>query len=202
MMPLRMECESGARHDASVRRDDIGVVRRAFRHQAVLDQPGIVGAAPLRLHLGHRGIEKLDRLDVPPLPAQVGERHDPDAAFGKRVGEQVFRLREDDERRRDVVAGIGKIAVRHAARDLQIDQAFIEPVRSDHFADGAQQVVVGERRAHFEFAERPFQPPHMPVIVDQPAAQDGDDLVDAIGKKKAAIEDRNLRRRIPARSRR
>jgi hypothetical protein len=75
-----MSCAEVAGDDPAAL-DDIGVVRGALGHEAVLDHPGVVGAGLLGHHLAHRRVEQLHRLDVAPPPADVGDRDDLDAGL-------------------------------------------------------------------------------------------------------------------------
>ena len=52
-------------------------------------------------------------------------------------------------------------------------------------------VVSGKRQ--FDLADRALQPRQMRGIVDQLAVEHGGDLIDAVGKQEAAVEDRDLR---------
>jgi hypothetical protein len=144
---------------------DPGVVRGPLGHEAVLDQPGVVGARLLRQHLAHRRIEQLHRLDVAPPPADVGDRDDPDAG-PRLLGPRRLRLglREEHDRRRRVLRRPDEVAVaRAAAADLQVDHPVLEPVARHQLAVDRQPFLVRQRVADLERVERALQPRQVPA---------------------------------------
>jgi hypothetical protein len=89
----------------------------------------------------------------------------------------------------EVAAGVG------AARHFQIDHAVDEIVARDEFLLDLLDARGGFRQRQLDLADRAFQPRQMRGIVDQLAVQHGGDLIDAVGKQEAAIENRDLRLR-------
>jgi len=54
-----------------------------------------------------------------------------------------------------------------------------------------EQGVAPDGRGHREFTKRALEPPGVPVEVDELAAEDAGDLIDAVGEQKTAVEDRD-----------
>ena len=106
----------------------------------------------------------------------------------------------DDERRPHVVRREGVVAPRDAAGDLQIDQAVADAVAAHDLAQHDAQRRRAHRPRDAELAERALEPRHVPRLVDQPAAANLADLVDAVGELVAAILDMDRRARRAARS--
>ena len=94
----------------------------------------------------------------------------------------------------DRVGGKAVIAPRGAARDLEIDEAVAHAIARDDFAQDAPQRRLADRRgdAQARASER-FQPREMTGLVDQPAAADLADFVDAVAELEGAILDRHRR---------
>ena len=179
--------------DDAVALDDIGVVRGAFGHEAILDKPAVIDMGLLGHHLGHRGIEELHGLDVAAAPADIRHRNDLPAQLGCGVfGEARLGLGEHHQRRFGLGAGIGEIAVAGiAAGDLQIDHAVRDVVQRDQFAVGGQQVGIRTGGGHVQFTQAAGQPGAMAGKVDQLAIQHRGHFINAVRHQEAAVEDRD-----------
>ena len=81
------------------------------------------------------------------------------------------------------------IARRGAAGDLQIEDAVADPVAAQRRARGPSQRRVRHRPRNRQFAQRALKPREMRRFVDEAAAGDGPDLIDAIGELEPAILD-------------
>ena len=193
-MPCRIASDRSRVTTRPVARDDPGVVRGALGDEAVLDQPGVVLARLLRHHLAHRGREQLHRLDVAPRPADVRARaitRIPSRAAGVSTSGRAW-VKSDEARHR--VRRIGEVAVRRAARHLEVDHP-LGRARSGRRARGgsprSRRRVAGagisssssERWSRREVAGE----------VDELALEHARHLVDPVGEEEAAVEDADLR---------
>ena len=79
------------------------------------------------------------------------------------------------------------IARRHAAADLQIDEAFVDPVAPHHLVENAIECRAAHRATDPQLAQGPLQALVVPIPVDQPAIEDRNDLIDPIGELHAAV---------------
>lgn len=100
---------------------------------------------------------------------------------------QRLRLRESDEPRRQCV-GIEKVAIRLAARDLQIDRAVPQGIAGDQFRLDAGNLLARDAERNGEFPQRAFETVKMQVVVDHPSADNRRHFVDSIAEQEAAIE--------------
>ena len=181
--------------DDPVALDDKGVVGCAFGHRAILDKPGVIDLRGLGGHLGHRGIQKLRRLDVAPPPSQIGNRdHLPAGLGGGVFGKAGLGLGEHHNCRRHLRPRKGEIAIAGiAAGDLQIDHAVDDLIAGDHLAEQDQPFGVRMRVGHAKLGQRACQPHAMAGKVDQLAAEDRGDLIDPVRHQKPPVKDRHHR---------
>ena len=85
------------------------------------------------------------------------------------------------------------VAPRHAARDLQIDDAVADAIAPDRLVQhGAER---GKRHRHRDakLAERALQPLHVAALVDEAPLAHLAHLVDAVGELVAAVLDVHAR---------
>ena len=90
------------------------------------------------------------------------------------------------------------VAARHAAGDLQIDDAVVDPVAGDGLAHDDRERRRRHRHGDAQFRERARQPLHVAALVDHAACPHLADLVDAVGELVAAILDMDAWRRATA----
>src|SRR5207249_3741171 len=76
-------------------------------------------------------------------------------------------------------------------RHLQIDHAADEVVARDQFLLDLLNPRSRFRQLQLNLADRALQPRQMRGVVDQLAVEHGRDFVNAIGKQKAAVQDRD-----------
>ena len=81
------------------------------------------------------------------------------------------------------------VASGDAAGDLHVDDAVLDAVATDHLAHQHGQHRGLDRPHDVELAQRAVEAHQMPFLVDQPAAEHGDDLVDPVGELVAAVLD-------------
>jgi len=84
------------------------------------------------------------------------------------------------------------VAARHAAGDLQIDDAIADAVARHHFAQDHAERRDRHRHADAQLAERALQALDMTLLVDEAASPHLADFIDAVGKLVAAILDMDL----------
>ena len=91
-------------------------------------------------------------------------------------------------------SGAGKAwsRARHAAGDLQIDDAVADAVARDDLAQHDAERGKRHRHADAQFVERALEPRHVAPLVDQPPSPHLADFVDAVGELIAAILDVDL----------
>ena len=81
------------------------------------------------------------------------------------------------------------IAPRHAAGDLQIDDAVADAVARQHFAQHDAERALCHRHADAQFGERALQPFEVAPLVDEAAVPHLADFIDAVGELIAAVLD-------------
>lgn len=79
------------------------------------------------------------------------------------------------------------IARRYAAGDLQIDHTVLDVVASRHPAHDQAQSARGHGRRDLKLRKRSPEARQMPFFVDQPAAMNGDHLIDPVGELIAPV---------------
>src|SRR6185437_6451869 len=79
------------------------------------------------------------------------------------------------------------------ARDLQIDDAFLDAVPLDEFRMQRAQIVMAERGRQRDLLQRAVEAGEMRLEIDQPPVEHGRHLIDAVAEEKGAVEDRDLR---------
>ena len=136
VMPGRMSWSERMRDQLAVAADDPGIRRGAFGDAALrVDEPGLARALLARGLLGQHIRQQRDRFDVDALPADVGHGDDGDAVGGQLLETCRDRCCARSRPATDVVS-VGrkrKIAPRHAAGDLQIDDAVAHAVAAHRF---------------------------------------------------------------------
>lgn len=153
----------------------------------VLHQPDIVKTAGACRLFGHDLAEKHGGFDVTPFPARIVRQIDRDAVpLGPRAA-QHLRLGEADKLRRQCL-GIEKVAIRLAARDLQIDRAVPQVVAGDQFRLNACNLLQGERERDGELLQRTAEPTEMQIVIDHPPADHRRYLVDGIAEQKTPVK--------------
>ncbi len=108
------------------------------------------------------------------------------------VARSVQRARRHDEARRHRHRRESVVAPRHAAADLQIDDAVADAVARHHLAQHDAERARRHRHADAQFGERALQPLEMAPLVDQATAPHLADFIDAVGELIAAILDMDL----------
>ena len=98
---------------------------------------------------------------------------------------------EGDHGRRHAL-GIEKVAIGHAAGDLEIDDAFLDLVQRDQLGMQRAELGMAERRGDLHLGERAVEPREMIFKIERLAAQDRRHLVDAFGEQESAVEDRDF----------
>ena len=177
--------------DRAVHIEDEGCRGRALGDEAVFDHPGLVSAAALGFLLAHGLGEKRGRFDVAPLPANIGEGDHLDPGLGIGVVEQRSALGEGDHRWRHAL-WVEKVAIGHAAGDLEIDHAFLDLVQRDQLGMKRAELGMAERRGDLHLCERAVEPRQMIFEIERLAAQNRRHLVHAFGEQKRAVEDRDF----------
>ena len=85
------------------------------------------------------------------------------------------------------------VALRHAARDLQIDMAIGDAVARDEFAQNHFERQRADRQGEAQFRCRTGEPFEMPRLIEKFSGENLDDLVNAVGKEEGAVIDRHRR---------
>ena len=145
---------------------------------------------------------KLQRLDVRARPSLVRQRDHRDAGRGSRRADgRVERSRATTTRPGFVAVGRkAVIAPRRAAADLQIDEAVAHAVPPHDLAHDEPQRRLADRPGDPHRGKRAREAGEMARLLDQRAAADLADLVDAVAEGEGAIVDRHRRLREPERS--
>ncbi len=175
--------------DQPVALDDPGVRRGTFCHHArVVDLPGLVDVAAHRLVLGEDVRQQRDRLDVGPLPADVGHGDHRNPFVGQLARRHPERAHRHDDGGFDPLRQL-VVTRRHATRDLDVERARGQPVETQQLSDLDAEMRLRERHRDADLAERPRHPREMEVLVDHAAADDCDHLVNRVGELVAAVLD-------------
>ena len=85
------------------------------------------------------------------------------------------------------------VAARHAAADLQIDDAPTHAVAANDFVQHDAERGRLHRHGDAKLGERELKPRHMPALVDQVTAPHLADFIDAVGELIAAVLDVDAR---------
>ena len=180
-----------ARHDRPGIGDNVSIVCCSFGDEAILDQPCVVGPGLKRRHLGHGRIQQLHGLYVAALPSVVLHSDDLHAILDCRRVDEALVLRKQHDCRLDI--GIYEVAVRNAARNLSVNDAFRDFVSFNQLAVQVEQFVAFHGLRDAEFAERPSQARHVPVEINELAVHHGCDFINSVGEQERSVEYRNKR---------
>src|SRR5271166_1326238 len=118
----------------------------------------------------------------------------PAAAFAARAAGSSDRATMT---RPGFTSAAGKPWSRRAAAHLQIDEAVAHAVQPHDLADDEPQRRFPDRLGQPNGRERAREPREMALFLDQPAAADLADLIDAVAEGEGAVVDRNPRLRAP-----
>jgi hypothetical protein len=142
------------RYQHAVAGDDVRVLRGSLGDNAAALHPRVVSASGNRLVLHQRRVKQLRGLDIRPAPAQIGRRHNADAAYCHWIIGERARLGKGENRWRRAFWRKSEITVRgRTARDLPIDHAFFDSVARHQLTADDEPSFDIRSALHPEFAQ-------------------------------------------------
>ena len=170
---------------------DPGIGGASFGDEAVfIHLQGLEGTGLLCLLLGQHIGQQGNRLDVAPLPADIGHRYD-----GATFFRQTLCRPRDCARRhhqgRLRIRWEGMVPGCHAAGDLEIQGAGSHAVATHGLTHDMGERPLPHGRPHGQGRQRPGKPVQMGPFIHQVPPLHPDHLVDAVGELEATVLDMN-----------